>query len=100
MTVLSFDRATATALVAIGDKQETLPARFYDDHMVVTGIGVRYPTGTKVWEGSFTYWFAKGSINGIRTPMVSRTGRLACHVYVTGFYSAVAESHQSKRVSR
>lgn len=72
MRIISTNQEAATALVEIAGKRRELKAVFECEHVTVYGIAVRYPTGSKVWFGSFIYWPATGQINNIHTPMEHR----------------------------
>jgi hypothetical protein len=98
MKIITTNEAAGTATVEIDGKRRDLKASFQGDHVMVYGIAIRYPTGSKIWFGSFTYWPASGHINGIMTPMQHRA-RFA-HVNVVGFYGDAAQAIRSQRPSR
>ena len=98
MKIVTTNEAAGTATVDIDGKRRDLKASFQGDHITVYGIAIRYPTGSKVWFGSFVYWPATGHINNIHTPMEHRA-RFA-HVNVVGFYEDAKESIRSQRGSR
>lgn len=101
MKVLSFDREAKTAKVELFGKTRTLQASSWgevgtkDEHITVYGIAVRYPTGTKVWHGTFTYWPVSGNINGVRNS-IDHHARFA-NLSVVGFYEDVREQYRSRR---
>jgi hypothetical protein len=100
MKVIKTNEEAKTVTVEINGVQRDLQAEFYGRYIDVHGIAVRYPTGSKIWFGSFIYWPETGHTNIVPTPMQSRAGRLSTYVHVVGFYSDFPEKRRSERPSR
>lgn len=81
-----------TADVTIDGETRTLPARIDADAIRVTGIAVRFKTGSKVWNAGLTKWLASGNIS--RPHIVNMDFRFNDNVTVIGFYSDYANQSQ------
>jgi hypothetical protein len=94
MKVMALDPEKSTATVELFGSIRMLPASFYEDRVRIYGIAVRYPQGTKIWEGSVTVE-RRGGFGTVDTPMDHR--RRWARVLIVGFYSDVPQRDRSRR---
>lgn len=101
MKLISHDKEASTAVVEIHGKQKTLKTSpVYDRsedgsdaHIYVYGIALKYTSGSKIWNGAFTYWFKSGNINGVNMEHRARHASVS----VVGFYEDAPQSIRSAR---
>ncbi len=83
-----------TARVTIDGTTRVLPAKINAERITVTGIAVKFPTGTRVWNSEITLWIKSGRINQPKITNMDFRGHQRMATEVVGFYGDFSNPSQ------